>query len=1267
MADDVENLQVVLSVQDAGAAAVLADVRAKIAAIDAELGRMSVAGAAAGQGVASGMTIAADKVVVVNQGLKQYSTVVGEGKESTRAFEAQIGTAARGLNAMGLEAGGAITRVEGLVGVFMQLEGVIIPLLAVGVAIGAVTETVHGLQLALDIAKEFEGEMSTMGSSVRAAGGDWAALSAQVRDFVASESMASGFTQGELAASLNSLVTSLTGVESATAAVSDSEKMLAVAEETAIARHKSLQEVTSAITEAEVGRGMALAQLDPRIKELIHDHGTLDQALQILHGDNQKQLSDTHDLELQQARMNAAYSALAQVIGTEMLPEAIQFTTWAIGAVKVAQDLANVLVDTLGGGFNIVAGEAGVAAHMIAAAVEAMGHNIPGMNAQLKAAWDSGKQVAQGNTMLMRTFGDVGHAVSDYQTSSVRAEAEINAAIKKHLDLLKDLHTSYDPKLGTIPGGGKGSGFTPPVLTDQIDQNKLEAVAQEENATTADRLADAKDHAAIAEAKLTVAMKLTTTSTAEHTAQNELDAQKMKDLGEQYKILNDSIYNETRMLGADNAAKADAAVVYHAAQAALNSFTQAHKGEKDMSESDKETYEQLRVAVQNAKTAYDDAERSVKSLTSTIRTHGEELAKDKAAEIDLANAAAYTADEMARKWGDFVAKDMAAMQDDLATYQMTNAQKVAYYAQMVAATDNLTVEDEALKESYRTKELDAYKSMLTQEVDAYKAALDKEESITSTVLDDILDQHKSFRDEFKSILDSMLKDYLTMESKMLVQTPAFQSIARFFGGPNIPNIGAATAPGQTQIDQATLELRQAGTQLSTVATQALPNAAQALTNSAQQLDQAAQNLRGGSTGAGPGGQIATYPTPSGNALVTYTGGVDAQEINTDYNAVSGDIVSSYAPLSLGGMNTVSWGAGSQASIEQQMAPWGVGAGGGWGVGTDGSGPASATTAVSSMMNKVGGYVMDALMGYGIGSSVEGMMFPNAMPGQDAMGGIGGAIGDVLGSIFGGPVGGMLGGIAGGLLGGLFGPHETAAQMPDVSEPNYGTPWTYGQFVSNMIGTYGTYNGQYIQAQPGYNTYEGGTPMGQQVAEELKTLPDNLSPVIENLASELRGLERGDTNANALEIKSQSQGMFTLESGAQVSVQSYMQMIGQFMSATAGMLPTYTLSRTYPNFNQSKLTETGMYDPTVSYGAPGQGVPPPPPIQQQPGYPGPNAQQRPIQITVNLNGAVLGNGSQISAEVAQEIAQALARLDLGTAAGGRSRSFGTNTSGGDWFQ
>lgn len=55
-------------------------------------------------------------------------------------------------------------------------------------------------------------------------------------------------------------------------------------------------------------------------------------------------------------------------------------------------------------------------------------------------------------------------------------------------------------------------------------------------------------------------------------------------------ILNNAIYDESRTLAAENAVKAEASLQYRAALAALNDFTQAHRGEKDMSEADKELF-----------------------------------------------------------------------------------------------------------------------------------------------------------------------------------------------------------------------------------------------------------------------------------------------------------------------------------------------------------------------------------------------------------------------------------------------------------------------------------------------------------------------------------------------------------------------------------------------------------------------------------------------------------------------------------------------------
>ena len=217
----------------------------------------------------------------------------------------------------------------------------------------------------------------------------------------------------------------------------------------------------------------------------------------------------------------------------------------------------------------------------------------------------------------------------------------------------------------------------------------------------------------------------------------------------------------------------------------------------------------------------------------------------------------------------------------------------------------------------------------------------------------------------------------------------------------------------------------------------------------------------------------------------------------------------------------------------------------------------------------------------------------------------------------------------------------------------------------MIGSYGTYGGQYYATQQPYNTSEGGVSMGDQITAELKSLPKNLSPVIEGLAGQLRALEQGDTNANALAIKSESQGVFTLESGATVGVQQYMQMVSQFMNATAGMVPTFQLSRTYPNLNKSTLSQTGEYDPTMTYG-PAQGVPgsSQPPYYGQPGGPNQQGGSGPVKVEVNVRGLIVTSGD-ISDKLALLIAQALQRLNIGTGAGQQNNRLGSGVSGGDW--
>lgn len=165
----------------------------------------------------------------------------------------------------------------------------------------------------------------------------------------------------------------------------------------------------------------------------------------------------------------------------------------------------------------------------------------------------------------------------------------------------------------------------------------------------------------------------------------------------------------------------------------------------------------------------------------------------------------------------------------------------------------------------------------------------------------------------------------------------------------------------------------------------------------------------------------------------------------------------------------------------------------------------------------------------------------------------------------------------GIIGGLFGNHETPAEEPDISEPTYGTQWSYGQFVADVTGAPGTFNGQVINPQQG----DWGTSgLYAQIGYDINHLPIGASsnPQLESLIKQLDALNPNNAS-NGWSIDSESQGMFTLGSGKQISVQDYMQLMSEFLGAykAAGgtsAVPTFELSRTYPNLNISHLHQVG---------------------------------------------------------------------------------------------
>jgi hypothetical protein len=1259
MADETQNLNLTITAQDTGASTILVDVRSHIVAIEQELRSMSTASQGFGQNLASGAQVGA-------AGVAQVTKAVSDVKTPLEDVAGRTATLAKGFEAGGIAAAGAASRIAGLAGAFELLHTAAPEILAIIAVITALRESVGFLVASVEDAASSQQSLMRMKGIIQETGGSFSAVAPQAQQFVEALS-AVGVTADQGYASLNHLM-------EAGASFHDASSELAVGAQMVAAGIGDWSTVTDALTKAQgVAGDMMLTKLVPGIKEMVHEGSSLGQIMEYIRQRTQDSIASDDSLSGANARLHAEWVALGEIIGQEMLPYLTYLIKGFIGVVIGLQDLAEAQelwargtvasfkevgdtgesffteigklirdfvadlkgsVSDLGAAYDALkGGHIGDALDDIGKA-ESSFNNLHGGTVK---ATESTRDFDAAWTKLRQGLGDIFHPQVAAAEKLASAMKEI-AALAKGVNSLDNNPWSKEPQKGS-----QSSGYTPPVIADAIQSNKLEAQAQEENAQVSDRLADAKDAAEQAEARLNVAMKLTTSSASEQAAQNELNKQKVADLTGQLGILNPAIAQEQQMLVADNAAKVTAGQQYESLRQHLISVTTALAGQKNISEGTKEAVDQLRGAVDAAKTRYDDASSSVKSLTSEIRTHREEVAKDSAAITDLANTSAYVAAEMARKWGDYYAKEQADLKEFLDTFRLTNEQKVEYYAEAAAQINGIDHDSEQLRESYLQKYIEAVKATAQQELEAAKQVLDEEKQAVQTTLDDILTEHKSFSDELKSIFDSILKNYVSMLSEMVVKSNWFQGIAHTFGAPTLPGATTQAPASDAQLQQASQALQSAasqGSQAATQTSQAATQTGQAATQTGQsatqmsqaatQLDEAASRLgsivSGGTSDATDSNNpLATLSWVANVSQGTYSSPFYVAESPGGASETLQSILAApggaYSAIAATNPYDQVAQIESQATAEEANVP---------------------VSGVSAAGKGLGGALSGALEGYGIGDMISGLTGEN-----QTWGGVGGAVlGGVGGALF-GPVGSAIGGLVGGLLGGLFGNHEQPWQEPDINQPGY------GQFVSNMIGTYGTYNGQYVAAQSPYNVAQGGTPEGKDVFNELAALPKNLSPALAGLASQLKALERGDTNDNALEIKSEYQGMFTLESGAVVSVQKYMQLIDEFMKEAPNVIQAFTLTRTYPNLDISHLRRNAQGDEVAGGGSTSSGTSGP-----NVGLGGLAARTTGPLIHLDLSGASITGPGGLQAIIA-ELESLLQRAQQGQVVGTFANAFSSN--------
>jgi chemotaxis protein histidine kinase CheA len=1177
MADETQNLAVTITAQDAGAAAVLSDVRAKIAAIEAELGGMSDAGKVAGESVAAGATAA-------SSGLTKTAVAAEAADAAMKQLEGHAGTLARGLDAAGLAAGGAAARVEGFVGALAEMEEAAPALLLVAGGLTAIFAAFEFIKTGIEDATRFQQAMESLRITVESQGGDWAATSEEVNKFAEAMVYAAGVTSDQTVTSLNRLV-------EAGASVHDAQAELAVGAQMVAAGMGDWTAVTYALTQAQGGNMMQLGRLDPAIRQLVKDHADLSTIMQMIAKQTDDAIAKNNSLALMTARLHAEIASAGESIGRDLLPE-LTYLSLGLAVVVNAANAAGVGVEHFADGLIEAIGSADKAMIQFAKGmVDIASLNWKGAVGDFSAG---GKEMAASYHAASASIAGLGeiyqavtHGVSNWSAQMVSSMATVKKAAAGVGNL------DNNPVAGNQPKGGGASGYEPAnaLIAPQNTQLATSAINEYDTALKA---VDAATRA------LAETVDTSMTSDKEKALHFAQLAQAADQARAQMATLIPTIQAENAAIVTSTQSVQQKYAAYKASTTALNDLENKLKDHTKVTQAEKDALDAAKASQREAEQAWKESQTALSSLTSETAKHVTQLNADTKAIDDNRIAQ----DNASKIINDAKAKAEASLEDEEATYKKSISQQLAYWQQKlaIARAGGDAMADDAAADYAKIGEIES--QFYKQSIDQYDAMIQHEEQEQQKFVADFIDGTGTLKDRLKKVWDDILGDFDKMIEQMIFKSNSATSggSGGLFGGIFSAIFGGNGATSTAGADS-----------------QSGPfNASGAVSNAASQYGMAGMIL--GPSGASSA--IAALPTNSGITGL-YIGADSASTIGA---AAASSEPGVYSPP--GGWDSVN-GIYSQST----------------------NSPIAGLTNEISGLNKT---LSGVLEGAALGSQAASIT-----GGSQTGGAIGGALGGILGiALHANPLIGAGIDLAAGLIGSLFGPHFSLQDQPDVREPVVNGV-NYGTFVADMTGHPGTFNGQVISPQAPYNVAGGGqSEMAALQAELAQALKDpNASASLKALTAQLQALEGTDTT-NGLGIASEKNDMFTLNSGQQVNVEQYMALVSNFMSQAAAIVPSFSITRTYPNYNRALVH--GGVPPETPPGTTPPGTTPPgstPPPGTRPPPPGTGSHgpgQGNDGVYVDMRGAmIVGPGGL--AEAANAISTAMQRASQGQIPGAYSNA------------
>jgi hypothetical protein len=702
---DDENLQLTISGSDEGASATVNAAADAVAQFIARLEAALEAGTNMGRGVAAGADTA-------KSALGQLAGVTG-------AVDA-------GLSSIGVTATGVTGAIGGLNEMLVGLGKAAGPLLLLAAAAEAVGAGFNFLKDSVAIAADFEMQMRRIQTALGEQGSTWDSTREKIEQFVESEARFTGTSAHDILDAFDKIT--VAGHD-----YHDAVQMITVAEDVHTATGASVAEVTEKIIAAEAGRTRGLIALDPRLKDVIKSHGSMDQILTKLAEDMAGQATNAADqYTVSVGKLGAAWDDFKKDVGEWLIP-------WLN---------------------NLVLG--------IDAVVESM-HNL----------W---KQLAGSGGV--HTGNPVMDAITD---TFVQMAAQHAAAAGRHDDVKKhgvNLDYNPTPTEGTSGSGGSGGSVSTQPIEDAAPQT--DAYTESEKALN-DQLDLSNNKIDLLKAHISDA----TTAAQKQRLENEAHVAILKILNDEFERVGEALAQESVDQTTLQNKVDSTTAAYERARAAFNAADNARVAAGDGSIATANKIAVLRDNVTQATKAMDDANKALKENTDNLDANKKKLAEINLKRIEEADAL----NKVKEAYDEFTHKEATALEESVRTVGMTTAQKIAYYEQLRAAMGAVNADNLKDIEEVDKKIQDAELESLKERQEKYQDFIKTIQGFEETFFDDVIQKHKSIADSFRDMLKDMLSDYEKWFEQMLAQNTlgAFnKSIANmFFGGSTsgMPGVG----------------------------------------------------------------------------------------------------------------------------------------------------------------------------------------------------------------------------------------------------------------------------------------------------------------------------------------------------------------------------------------------------------------------------------------------------------------------------------------------